>query len=317
VIAHGSLALFHAMCKDNNEAKNILLKAGTDIQDDEKKAKDVVFSYINAHVNNARQWRSFLVKIVELCRTDILRLIAKHKKVEMGAHGGLALLHPAQPKDLAAQAILKKAGAQLPHGNTLVHMLLAYIEDAIHDKKQWTKFLSKIVVLQQVDILRIVVKHREDHVRAYGGVPLFHAMEIDAHNIVLILMEAGTRIQAEDHAEVLSHLSSDDSKIDWTTFLVGLISVGQHALLAYIAPKMKHKLTADGGLALFQACVRGNKLAFETLCNAEANITQDLHVMIGLMLHATPMQAVDWKILLTNLVIAKQAGCIEFLARTQ
>lgn len=130
-------------------------------------------------------------------------------------------------------------------------------------------------------------------------------------------MEAGTRIQAEDHAEVLSHLSSDDSKIDWTTFLVGLISVGQHALLAYIAPKMKHKLTADGGLALFQACVRGNKLAFETLCNAEANITQDLHVMIGLMLHATPMQAVDWKILLTNLVIAKQAGCIEFLAKAQ
>jgi len=162
MIAHGSLALFHAMCKDNDEARDILVKAGTDIHDDAKKctkknvehgsqhdAKDVVLSYINGDVNTARQWKSFLLKIVGLCRTDILRLIAKHKKVEMGAHGGLALLHPAQPKDLAAQAILKKAGAPLPHGNTLVHMLLAYIEDAIHDKKQWTKFLSKIVVLQQ------------------------------------------------------------------------------------------------------------------------------------------------------------------------
>jgi len=327
VIAHGSLALFHAICKDNNEARNTLLNAGAHLKNDEKKltkkqleflskhaTKDVVLRYIAVDVITANQWREFLVKIAVLRRADILRIIAKRKNSEMGAFGGLALLHTVHTMDYESECILLKAGAHIPKGDD-PKPVLDYIKKNVNEQAHWENILSRVVILRQVGIFELIEKHRKDQICEYGGIALFKAMYMHDKEVIDSLIKAGIRIQSTQHITILNYISRhENTEIRWKHFLENLVSYKQQALLTAIEDSMQHKITSYGGLALFVACKSGDQAALKGLIIAKANIHSEDHDYILRQLKDSVMTDLMWRLFLAFLVCASQSDLVGAIA---
>jgi len=288
VIAHGGLALLHAMCKDQNEARNILLNAGAHIRDltfnvgkretnnlSKHDMKEVIRTYITGDVNTPSEWRRFLVKIVMSRRIDILQEISRQNKDEVAAYGGAALWAAAYRMDSGIKTILLETNARADlddHSAIVTYMT----EDVLNDS-EWEYLLTQLVLRKQTALLEAVTRNAETvkRVADCGGQALEFALKskYDEAWRALVTTGAAVKLNVQDVFKQLKR-TMPPADLKWPKTLYGILLQNQIRLLETIikSVRLAKVVAAHGGIALYHTIIWDRDVPMRILLNAGANI---------------------------------------------
>lgn len=199
VIAHGSIALFTAIKKDDNEAKSILVNAGVTIT---SKDKETLLGDMRPML--PAKWDALFSNLANHGQTYLLEIIAEEKNDHLRVCCKSALSDAEELDDPTAFIIYKIAGVG-PRIDPA--QFVEYLKGKISEgKANWQDILRYIVKFGSHGLLEYIAEAVPLKLLAHGGVAFFHAIAENRCEAEEILWKAGVQIKSDDIEPVIGYI---------------------------------------------------------------------------------------------------------------